>query len=410
MPQFAYTALDAHGKTVNGEVSVRNRAEAYHELERQALHPVTLREVAERAARRGRESEAETGPVVLTRAQLIAFTEELADMLDAGLQVEQALRVIEERQESEKVRRLSRQLREDIREGTKLSAALKKATPSVDELYVNLVAAGEAGGSLGEILKRLASNLQILHELRSRLIGALIYPMFLVGACVVLLFVFGTVLMPQLTDLITIGNRDLSLITRMLVAFSDFMGQWWWALILGVTIAVLAFRGYVRTPKGRRWWDEATLRIPLIGPVLSAHYYAQFCQALGNLVSNGVPLLNGLKLMGRATQNGFHREKLSGAIDLVSEGAGVSSSMRRVGGFPPLLIDMLGVGEQTGRLGQSLAKAAQRYDRELSLRIDRLTKMISPIVLIVMAVIVGVVAYAIISTLFQSATGIRGPR
>lgn len=409
MPAFSYTALDGSGNTVTGSLDGRNKIEIYRELEKKALHPVSVKEAVDRV-KSGQKAEEETvdGPVRLKRTQVILFTEELADMLDAGLQLEQALRVLHDRQEDPAIRRVSAKLRDDIREGAKVSAALKKASPSFDELYVNLVAAGEASGSLAEILRRLAWNLQVMNDLQSRVVSALVYPAFLIGACALLLFVFGTVLMPQLTDLITSSNQQLPLLTRILVAFSDFMASWWWA-ILAVSVALfIGFRGIIATKGGREWWDQYQLAIPLIGPVLHAKFYAQFCQSLGNLVTNGVPLLNGLKLMGRATANVFLRDKLGKVAVLVAEGAPLSSAMRKVGNFPSLMIDMLGVGEQTGQLGKSLQKSSKRYDKELTTRIDRLTKMISPIVLIFMAVIVGVVAYAIISTLFQSATGIRG--
>ena len=409
MPAFTYTALDGTGKTVTGNLAGRNKLEVYRELERQALHPVSVREEGDaKLGNRAATPETGSGPVKMKRGQVILFTEELADMLDAGLQLEQALRVLRDRQEDAAIRQVSAALRDDIREGAKFSAALKKASPSFDELYVNLVAAGEASGSLAEILRRLAWNLQVMNDLQSRVISALVYPAFLIGACALLLFVFGTVLMPQLTDLITSSNQQLPLLTRMLVAFSDFLAAWWWAILAAAVAAFLIFRGVIATKGGREWWDRYQLTIPLIGPVLNAKFYAQFCQALGNLVNNGVPLLNGLKLMGRATSNVFLRDKLSQVVVLVAEGAAVSSAMRKVGHFPSLMIDMLGVGEQTGQIGKSLQKSATRYDKELTTRIDRLTKMISPIVLIFMAVIVGVVAYAIISTLFQSAMGIRG--
>ena len=409
MPNFAYTALNASGQSVTGNLAVRNKPEAYRELEKKALHPVSVRELRDdEAKKKTSDAQDEGPPPKLKRTQVILFTEELADMLEAGLQLEQALRVLYERQENPAIKRVSQILRDEIREGAKVSNALKKASPSFDNLYVNLVAAGEASGSLHEILRRLAQNLQVMHDLQTRVISAMVYPAFLISACVVLLFVFSTVLMPQLTDLMTVTNKKMPLMTRMLVTFSDFMAAWWWAILLAIVTAFLLFRIYIGTKKGRAAWDCYKLRIPLIGPILATSFYAQFSQSLSNLVKNGVPLLNGLKLMGRATPNVFLRDLLEKIVLQVAEGSALSTAMRKVGQFPGMMVDILGVGEQTGQLGNSLQKAAKRYDKELTTRIDRLTKMISPIVLVFMAVIVGVVAYAIISTLFQSATGIRG--
>lgn len=410
MPNFAYTALDSTGKTVKGSLAVRSKMEAYRELERQSLHPVTVREEAEHAgggAASKKASASSKGPVRLKRTLLILFTSELADLLDAGLQLEQALRIMEERQDDASIKRVSAILREEIREGAKFSKALKKASPSFDELYINLIAAGEAGGALPDILRRLAINLQVMHDLQTRVVSAMIYPAFLIGFCILLIFVFSTVLMPQLTSLMTMTNRDLPLLTQLLMTFSEFMAKWWWVILAAFVAIGLLLKAYTASPQGRRWWDQFKLGFPLFGPVITARYYAQFCQSLGNLVNNGVPLLNGLKLMGRATPNVYLRGLMEQVVVRVQEGASLSGTMRKLNAFPPMMVDILGIGEQTGKIGNALVKAAARYDKELTVRIDRLTKMISPIVLIAMALVVGVVAYAIITTLFESANSIR---
>lgn len=408
MPTFTYTALNRSGETVRGSQAARTKQEVYRDLERQSLVPVTVAESQREAAEGAAEPAAKALPARLRPAQIILFTDELADMLESGLQLEQALRIMQTRQADSALQRVSQILREEIREGERLAAALKKASPSFDEIYRNMVAAGEASGALTKILRRLASNLQIMHELRSRVLSAMIYPMVLIGACAMLLIVFATVLMPQLLDLITSSNQKLPVLTQILVNFSDFMGRWWWIILLGATTLFLLAKGYTGTPGGRAWWDRAKLRISLLGPVLSSHHYAQYCHGLSNLLLNGVPMLNALRLLSRATPNVFLRGLQEKVAADVAEGVSLSKAMSKTGSFPGILTDIVGVGEKTGRLGESLAKAAARYDKELNVRISRLTTLISPVVLIFMAVIVGVVAYAIITTLFQSATGIRG--
>lgn len=408
MPSFTYTALSRTGETVHGSQAARTKQEVYRELERLNLVPVSVAESQHESTAGAEETGKKAAPAKLRPVQLILFTDELADMLESGLQLEQALRIMQMRQADAALQQVSQILREEIREGQRLAAALKKASPSFDEIYRNMVAAGEASGSLTKILRRLASNLQIMHELRGRVISAMIYPMVLIGACSVLLIVFATVLMPQLMDLITSSNQKLPLLTQLLVNFSDFMGSWWWAIFLGGTAVFLILKGYIATPAGRAWWDHTKLHLSLIGPVLSAHYYAQYCHGLSNLLLNGVPMLNALRLLGRATPNVFLRQLQDRVATDVAEGVPLSKAMSKAGSFPGILTDIVGVGEKTGHLGESLAKAAVRYDKELNVRISRLTTLISPVVLIFMATIVGVVAYAIITTLFQSATGIRG--
>ncbi|MBL9132524.1 MAG: type II secretion system F family protein [Verrucomicrobiaceae bacterium] len=243
MPAFTYTALTTTGQTVSGSLSVASRAEAFRHLESQSLTPVKVAEDAKAAADKAKAAVKDAGPVRLKRSQLIHFTEELADLLDGGLQIEQALRVMQERQEAESLRRVAATLRNDIREGSTMAKALKKASPSFDDLYCNLVAAGEVSGSLANILRRLANNLTVMAELQSKVTSAMIYPAFLIGACVVLMVVFMTVMVPQITDLMAKNGQQLPAATQMLINFNKFMGEWWWVILIALTAAGLAFRG-----------------------------------------------------------------------------------------------------------------------------------------------------------------------
>jgi type II secretory pathway component PulF len=409
MPTFAYTALNTSGQTVTGSLAVNSRAEAFRKLEAQALTPVKVAEEAKsaKAAASAAAKAEDNTPVKLKRSQIILFTEELADMLDGGLQIDQALRVITERQEDLALRRVSNILRDQLREGSTVAKALKKASPSFDELYCNLVAAGEVSGSLAPILRRLGQNLVVIAELQSKVTQAMIYPAFLVGACAVLMIVFMTVMVPQITDLLDKGGQQLPMATQMLISFNSFLAAWWWAILAIVVIIALSFKAYVATPAGLMWWHETKMKLPLFGPVLATRFYAQFAHSMGSLVGHGVPLLNSIRLVSKISANVFIQTLLARVTGLVAEGSSLSSSLKKVSHFPLMLVDMIAIGEQTGSLSKSLEKAATRYDKELDKRIKRMTAMISPVIILFMAVIVGVVAYSIISAVFSSVNGIR---
>jgi type II secretory pathway component PulF len=415
MPAFEYTAIDGSGKSVSGSLAVRNKAEAYRALEAKALSPVKVRETAGegaaaggKAAKKARADAAISGPVILKRPLVILFTEELADMLDAGLQLEQALRVLHERQQNKQLKAVAGTLRDDIREGARFSAALKKASPSFDDLYRNLVAAGEASGSLGDILRRLAESLKQMNDLQSRVISAMIYPAFLLLGCICLLFVASVKLLPQLMALITKTGQDLPLITELLMKFSDFMREWW-LLILCILIAIpIIFKIVISTQNGRAWWDRWRLVAPAFGPVIAGRFYAQFCHTMSNLVNNGVPLLNALKLMTRGTTNGFLKKSLEQTVSFVGEGGSLAKAMSRTEVFPISMVDRIAIGEQSGDLGKAFAKAARKFDEDLDIRIKRLVGILPVVLLIVMAIVVGMVAYAMITTIFSSMTGISG--
>ena len=405
MGQFSYTALNANGKTVRGQLDAGSRGEAYKSLESQRLTP--LRVSSSEESEEGVVKRQSTVTVRLGRPQLILFTEELADLLDAGLQLQQALSIMVERQQHPAIKKVSSRLRDSLRDGATLSVALRDASPSFDELYCNLVAAGEASGSLTKILKRLASSLTILHELQMRVIQAMIYPAFMILACVGLIIVFMTVLVPQLTVLLTSTNQELPKPTQMLIKLSGGFIEHWWRILLGVIGAAVLFQVIKSFPTGRLWWDRLKIKIPLFGPVVGARYFAAFSQGLSNLVANGVPLLSGLKLMVKATSNRFYRSRLQQVVQKVEEGDAFSLAMRQAKAFPMLLVDLTAVGEQTGNLGRSLEKASKRYDKELNSRIARLTAIITPVIIIIMAAVVTVVAYSIVTAIFKSVNGIR---
>jgi type II secretory pathway component PulF len=410
MPLFDYSALSANGQTVTGNLQAQSRADVFRKLESQALTPVKVTEQAsaKTAASTAAKAAASMEPVKLKRSQLILFTEELADLLDGGLQIEQALRVMQERQEAVAIRRVSGILREQLREGSTVAKALKKASPSFDDLYCNLVAAGEVSGSLSNILRRLAGNLTVMSELQSKVTSAMIYPAFLIGACTVLMIVFMTFMVPQITDLLAKSGQKLPAATQFLIRFNTFFGQWWWLILTIVVIVSLLFKGYISTPRGLLWWHQTKLRLPLFGPVIATRFYAQFAHSLGNLVTNGVPLLNSIRLVSRISANVFIQSVLTKVSSLVAEGSSLSSGLRKTNEFPMMLVDMVAVGEQTGQIGKSLEKCAVRYDKELDKRIKRMTALISPVILIFMAVVVGIVAYSIVTAIFQSVSGIRG--
>jgi general secretion pathway protein F/type IV pilus assembly protein PilC len=418
MPQYTFEALDPGGKQITGTVDAASRREAYHEIECRQLSPIQVVET------RG-EIKAGTGKTVssssqgtaldpaleqaprLNRARLIFFTSELADLLEAGLQVQQALNVMAENQQDPVIRRTGTRLRHHLREGQTLAASFRQTSPSFDDLYTSLIAAGEASGTLPGVLHRMAHSMTQIHDLQRRFIQALVYPAFMIAACVLLMAVFVLVLVPQLTGLLAKSGQQLPAVTLLLLQFSAFCTKYFWMMLLGGTAIFALFRLLIATTPGRLWWDRAKMKIPLIGPIIETRFYAGFTQSLGNLVSNGVPLLSSLKLLVRGTPNRFFRERLASVIEAVASGDPLSASLRRAGNFQPLMTDIIAIGEQTGNLAKSLLKAANRYDKELDTRIKRLTALISPVIIVFLALVVTVIAYCIVTSIFSAVSGIR---
>lgn len=411
MPQFSYQALAANGGRITGILDAPTRGEAYRQLEARQLSPLELKEgttTTSSSASGTSASAANAGPQPrLNRTKLIFFTGELADLLDAGLPAQQALTVMAEKQQDPQIRRASALARMHLREGCTLSVSFKQTSPAFDEFYTSLVSAGEASGTLPGVLTRMTQSMIQIQDLQKRFTSAMVYPAFMAGACALLMAVFTMVLVPQLTSLLSKTGQQLPGITRMLLDFSAFCTAYFWHMIIGGTAVAILFRSAIASRSGRGWWDRAKLKIPLFGPIIESRFYAGFTQALGNLLTNGVPLLGALKLLVTGTTNHFFRHRLERVIEAVSSGDALSVSLRGAGGFQPLMTDIIAVGEQTGHLSRSLEKAAVRYDKELDTRIKRLTALISPAIIIFLAGVVTVIAYCIVSSIFSAVSGIR---
>jgi len=417
MAVFAYQGTGDRGERLAGELEAPSRSEALRRLAMERIQPLTLVAKADAPAPKAgrgqngkarRETNYSGGGIRLTNAQVILFTDELADFLHSGLQLEPALQLMEKREESSPVKSVSRFLREKVRDGTSFSEALKVASPNFDELYCNLVAAGEVSGALAPLLRRQAIHLVAMQDLRSRVKLALIYPAALVLAGTGAMVVFMTVLVPQMTKLFAKTGGSMPLPTYLLIQLSTATHRYGLFAAAAVGIIVAGFMAYIRQPAGRHWWDETKLRIPLLGSLLSASFYAQFCQTMANLLQNGLPLLTALKLAGGATGNIFYRTLLLRITDLVGEGASLTRAMKSVGQFPPNLRDLVKVGEQTGELGATMEKVGQRYEKMIQLRIDRIMSIVPLIIIAGLGLMVLLIAWSMLSGIFQAMHGLQG--
>ena len=411
MALYSYNAVSREGTRVSGQVEAQSRAEAFRKLDNERLQPISLVQ-QDGAETNGARPPAGGEPVAtrnirLSGSQIILFTEEMSDLLDAGLQLEPALRVMEGRNELSSIKAVASALRQQVREGSSLSNALRLVSPSFGDLFCNLVAAGELSGSLPKLLRRQATFLVAMDDLRKKVVSALIYPAMIFVLGIGLIFLFMTYLVPQLMTLFQKTGRELPLLTRILVQTSGFFSHFWWAIIGGIAAAVFGFLQLIRMPSGRQWWHRTQLRLPLFGSVLRGRFLAQFSETMANLIANGIPLLNSLRLMTSAIGNLHLRALMEKVVDMVREGGSLSRALQRIGEFPPLFIDMISVGEQTGDLAQALERVGRRYDKELNIKIQRLTALVQPVVILVMAAMVGAIAYSIINGIFDAVGGLR---
>jgi type II secretory pathway component PulF len=426
MPLFLYEAVSATGQRSTGSLEAGDRGEAVRKLSRRGLQPFSLRAEGDKKLAGGssgsggangsataasasvkakpeKKSKALPADAVikLSRAQVIQFTEELCDLLTAGLQLESALHAMENRS-ANILRDLASRLREKVRDGVPFSTALQQSSPSFGELYCNLVAAGEAGGSLDQILNRQARHLNQMEALRAKVSSALIYPAFIVVSGVALGIVFVVYLLPRLAVLLRSTSKEVPAMITWLMSVSDFLKTWWWLLLIMLLVTIMIVHLLFQDKARVAWWDRVKLNFPIFGPLLRTNFEVGFLETMGNLLNNGLPLHRALDLVRKATPNLFLREQLGSVEMSVADGGSLSRALEKTGVARPLVVDMVRVGEQTGEMATTLEKAAERFDRQLSKVIEHATALIQPVIMLFMAVMVGGMAWMMINIVFST--------
>ncbi len=425
MPQFQFKARDAQGVLVEGVVESPDRPSALRQIEQRRCVPFRVVPINETIAAGGTanvsapmagasvEQDRSSGvpaPAAdrMSHTQRLLFTEQLAYLLSAGMTLDEALSVLGKRLNEGNLRGIIEHLHGALVDGRSFSQALGDFPRSFSPLYVNLVQAGEASGALPDILKRLVSHLMAVKSLRDSVQQALLYPAILSLAGAALIILFITVLVPKLTDFLSKTGGTLPLPTRMLIKLNDlFVGYWWLAVLLG--FGAFAFhKAFTRTPHGREAWDAFRLKIPGYGRVIKYRFYAQFARTLGTLLHNGVTLLKAVDLLASISENAHLRKQLiAGRAELV-EGASLSKAMSRQAVFPALMLDMMSVGEQTGRFADTMQMIADVYERELDKQVRIATALIPLVIIVMIAALVGAVVFAIMSAVFSVTASLRG--
>jgi len=404
MPQFAYRARNAQGGLVEGVLDCPDRAVAIRQIELQRCIPIRIELVgAEPKAvhRDGAPPAAATQNLKIPHGQLLVFTEQLGHLLQAGMTLDEGLSILEKRLKQPRVQQMTHALHQALVDGRSFSRALSEFPRIFPPLYVNMVAAGEASGALPQILLRLVKHLMQAKDLRDRVQQALIYPAFLALAGAILITIFITFMVPQLTGFMSETGGALPLPTRILLQIHHAITRYWWVGALLAIAGIIGFRAFVRTDEGRITWDRFRLLIPGYGRVIRHRYYAQFSRTLGTLIENGIPLLRSLDLVTEIASNRFLELKLGEVRRAVIDGATLSAALQEQKLFPDLLTDMMAVGEQTGHFAEAMQSIADVYERELDRTVAVISQLIPPVIIVVIAVLVGFVVFSILSAVFE---------
>jgi general secretion pathway protein F len=400
MARFAYKAVGADGEVVEGEVEAVNREAVIDRLHAQGQVPIRAEEIRGAA---GRAFSFRLLPERrrVRRGDVSLLTRELATLLTAGLPLDRALSVLGELSAAAPVRAVTLDLRDRVRGGAALAEALEAHPEVFPNFYVGMVRAGEAGGTLEEVLGRLADGLERAEALRENLRSALRYPVIVVIMAVVSLGVLMTLVIPEFRPMFEDAGAALPLSTAVIIATSDFLRDYWW-LLLGLCLALaLALRQHNRTPAGRLRWDTWWSRAPLFGELIRKVEIARFARTLGTLLANGVSVLNALSMTTEVLGNRAVAQAIGRTQGRLAKGEGLSGPLAESGVVPGLALQLIQVGEETGQLESMLLRIADIYDDEVKRSVERLLSILVPLMTIALglliAAIIGSMMAAILS-------------
>ena len=407
MPRFTYRARDRDGKTVADTLEAPSRKDALRLLAARGLQVVAVDEAGAKPGRSAQAAAAGVTAVPLTRKHRLPFLEALHDLLTSGMSAGEAVRLLSLRIKEPGLRTLSGALWERLSEGAPLSRAMGDFPAVFDSSTISLIQAGEATGSLTDTLERLIAHLNEQRDLRAQLLTALAYPILLifVAGCLVLFFLFF--LLPRLQALFTSLHGELPLSTRILVGAANFSLHYGLFFVIAAVLGGISFWRWRQTEAGREATDGWLLRLPLVGPFVVSQTVLAFSQTLGVLLANGITAVEALRMTERQIGNRVHRREFHAATDRVIEGEALSSSLTKTGCFPDLVLDRLTVGENTGNVVPSLHEISRNYRRVISGQLNMFVKVIATAVLLAVFVVVGFIAFAIVSAVFQVSSSFK---
>jgi type IV pilus assembly protein PilC len=334
------------------------------------------------------------------------FTRQLATMIDAGLPLVQSLEILSSQQENKVFKNIIREIREDVEGGSTFAGALKKHPVTFNELYTNLVVAGEEGGILDNILTRLANYIEKSEALKKKVKSALIYPATIVGVAVIVVMILMIFVIPVFETMFKSAGQNLPLPTLIVVTLSKFIKKYVVIVIPSLILLVFLLRKYHQTQNGKAVLDRLLLKLPVFGPLFKKIAVARFSRTLGTLVSSGVPILDGLSIVSRTSGNRTIETAILNARASIREGETIAEPLNRSGIFPPMVIQMISVGESTGALDSMLSKIADFYEEEVDIAVANLTSLLEPFLMVFLGVVIGGVVISMYLPIFQMASAV----
>jgi type IV pilus assembly protein PilC len=398
MPTYTYTARDAKGELKTATIDAANRDDVVQQLRRLRMIVVKVEEQS--------KAKQKTGGSVSMR-DIVIFTRQFSTMINSGLPLVQALDILAKQSENKTLQAVTRQVVFDVESGHTVADALSKHPKAFSDLYVNMVAAGEAGGILDTILMRLATFMEKNDALMRKVKGAMIYPGVIISVAVIAITVLLIVVIPVFQEMFQSVNLTLPFATRVVIGLSSFLKHYWYAIAGGGIAAFYLFRKYYATSNGQLQIDRLMLHAPVLGDVLRKSAVSRFTRTLGTLVSSGVSILDGLEITAKTAGNRVVQDAILASRSSIAGGETISAPLAKSNVFPPMVISMISVGEQTGGLDEMLAKIADFYDEEVDAAVSGLLALLEPVMIVILGVVVGGMVVAMYLPIFDMVNAVQ---
>jgi general secretion pathway protein F len=406
VPLYAYKGIGPTGKTVSGARDADSPKGLRQSLRKDGVvvTQVDLSKGGKKQSRaKGLSREVELGEVIksVKKTDVAAFTRQLSTLLKAGIPLAEALGALFDQAEKVRLKRVLGEVKSAVNEGSSLADALGRHPKVFDDLFISMVRAGETAGNLDEVLVSLADFMESAHKLRGKVKGAMVYPIIMIVVSVTILSILMIAVVPQITQMFAQRGRALPLKTQFLVWLSHMFGAFWFIWLAMAVAGFFAFRAWVRSEKGRTLWHRFVLRSPLFGPLVRQVAVARFCRTLGTMLESGVPMLKALEVAKEVLGNAILVAAVEAARAGVTEGESLAVMLRRSGHFPATVTHMIAVGERSGALESMLIRVADAHEQEVDMRLQRLTSLLEPLMILFMGVAVGFVVFAILEPLMD---------
>ena len=400
MPMFEYTARSQTGQIQKGQLDVSNKDDVSAYLRKNRLILVSAREAPKQI------KFSMGGPRVKTR-DIVIFTRQFATMINAGLPLVQSLNILASQTENKTLADVTKTVVYDVESGNTLADAFSKHPKAFSGLYVNMVAAGEAGGILDTILLRLATFLEKNDALVRKVKGAAIYPGVIISVAAAAICILLVFVIPTFQTMFSSAGLELPLPTRVVIGMSDFLIGYWWAILGAVGGAIFGLKSYYATAPGRLQIDALMLKAPILGDVIRKSAVSRFTRTLGTLVSSGVSILEGLEITAKTAGNQVVHNAVMESRQSIAGGETIAAPLERSKVFPPMVISMIAVGEQTGGLDEMLSKIADFYDEEVDVAVSALLSLMEPAMIVGLGVIVGGMVIAMYLPIFDMMNAVQ---